>query len=424
MAGMFYSLQEVIEKLGKTEPQIKTLVREGKLREFRDGSKQLYKVEDVDALAAVPKEDAAVLNDSLQLAIDETGEVSLAPEEIDVLMGDGDKKNESKFKLDETGELVADEVLGKSEKEKTSLLPADQKKDEQIDIEALSKEETKASQPKQKDASATGGTDIFAEPAEKEEITTDDTKISLSGDSINVLGESDTEFKISDDTSGETKLVQKGPKALDEKGKGEGGEARLDEDVNLEGYGGSGSGLLDLSLQADDTSLGAVLDDIYPESPSAATPTEQTPPPADAAVAQEAEKIFEDAEPQPIEQAATQQEAALTAAAFIAEPPPDAASNIFGITLFVPLIALIYATIVVASGYKPILKLKILSSIEPIIWYVVGGVAGLVLLIALVSSFMSGGGGPKTPKVKPPKPPKVKKEKKAKKEKEAPAKEG
>lgn len=421
---MFYSLQEVIEKLGKTEAQIKTLVREGKLREFRDGSKQLYKVEDVDALAAVPKEDAAILDDPLQLAIDETGEVSLAPEEIDVLMGDDDKKNESKFKLDETGELVADEVLGKSEKEKTSPLPADQKKDEQIDLEALSKEETKASQPKQKDASATGGTDIFAEPAEKEEITTDDTKISLSGDSINVLGESDTEFKISDDTSGETKLVQKGPKTLDEKGKGEAGAARLDEDVNLEGYGGSGSGLLDLSLQADDTSLGAVLDDIYPESPSAATPIGHITPPADAAVAQEAEKIFEDAEPQPIEQAAIQQEAAPTAVAFIAEPPPDAASNLFGITLFVPLIALIYTTIVVASGYKPILKLKILSSIEPIIWYVTGGAAGLVILIVLVGSFMSGSGGPKPPKVKPPKPVKVKKEKKAKKEKEAPAKEG
>ncbi|MGB8227329.1 MAG: helix-turn-helix domain-containing protein [Sedimentisphaerales bacterium] len=420
MAGMFYSLQEVIEKLGKTEAQIKTLVREGKLREFRDGSKQLYKVEDVDALAAVPKEDAAVLDDSLKLAIDETGEVSLAPEEIDVLMGDDDKKNESKFKLDETGELVADEVLGKSEKEKTSILPTAQKKDKPIDLEALSKEETKANQPKQKGGSTAGGTDIFAEPAEKEEITTDDTKISLSGDSINVLGESDTEFKISDDTSGETKLVQKGPKTLDGKGKGEG---RLDEDVNLDGYGGSGSGLLDLSLQADDTSLGAVLDDIYPESPAAATPLEQTPPPEDAAVAQEAEKIFEDAEPQPIEQAAVQ-EAAATAAAFIAEPPPDAASNIFGITLFVPLIALIYTTIVVASGYKPILKLKILSSIEPIIWYVTGGAAGLVILIVLVGSFMSGGGGPKPPKVKQPKPPKVKKEKKAKKEKEAPAKEG
>lgn len=429
MAGMFYTLQEVIEKLAKSEAEIKTLVREGKLREFRDGSKQLYKVEDVEALAATPKGDTAVLNDSLQLAIDETGEVSLAPEELDVLMGDDDKKKESKFKLDETGELLADEALDKpAKREETPPPPAERKKDEQLDIESLEKEDTKTDRPKQKDTSTASGTDIFAEPTEKQETPTDDTKISLSGDSINVLGVSDTEFNISEDTSGETKLVEKKPQALDEKSEDEAGAARLDEDVNLEGVSGSGSGLLDLSLQADDTSLGAVLDDIYPESP-AAPPVEQASP-LGAATAQEAEEIFEQAEGLPsAEQAPVPEEiaAAPAAAAFIAEIPPDTASNAFGIILFMPLLALIYTTIVVASGYKPILNLKILSSIEPIIWYVAGGAAGLVVLTALIGSFMPAGGGTKQPKVKTPKPPKekkVKKEKKAKKEKETPAKEG
>ena len=408
MPGMFYTLQEVIEKLAKTEAEIKALVREGKLREFRDGAKQLYKVEDVEAIAAAPKGDTAILDDSLELAIDETGEVSLAPEELNMLMGDDDKKNESKFKLDETGELLADEALDKSEKS---------------DLEAITKEDTKTSRPPQQEtAPAAESTDILAEPAEKQQVTNGDTKISLSGDSINVLSESDTEFKISEDTSSETKLVEKGPKALDEKGEDELSVARLDEDVNLEGVSGSGSGLLDLSLQADDTSLGAVLDDIYPESPAA--PSEQTPLPAGAAVVQEAEKIFEQVEPQPAEQAAT----APAAGTFIAEPPPDAASNTFGITLFVPLLFLIYTAIVVASGYKPILDLKILSSIEPIIWYVTGGTAGLVILIVLIGSFIqTGGGGTKPPKTKQPKPvkeKKVKKEKKAKKEEKTPAKEG
>ena len=408
MPGMFYTLQEVIEKLRKSEAEIKALVREGKLREFRDGAKQLYKVEDVEAIAAAPKGDTAILDDSLELAIDETGEVSLAPEELNMLMGDDDKKNESKFKLDETGELLADEALDKSEKS---------------DLEAITKEDTKTSRPPQQEtAPAAESTDIFTEPAEKQQVTNGDTKISLSGDSINVLSESDTEFKISEDTSSETKLVEKGPKALDEKGEDELSVARLDEDVNLEGVSGSGSGLLDLSLQADDTSLGAVLDDIYPESPAA--PSEETPLPAGAAVVQEAEKIFEQAEPQPAEQAAT----APAAGTFIAEPPPDAASNTFGITLFVPLLFLIYTAIVVASGYKPILNLKILSSIEPIIWYVTGGTAGLVILIVLIGSFIqTGGGGTKPPKTKQPKPvkeKKVKKEKKAKKEEETPAKEG
>lgn len=412
---MFYTLQEVLTKLGKTEPEIKVLVREGKLREFRDGTKQLYKTEDVDALAAAPKGDS-VVSDSLQISIDENADVSLAPEEIDALMGDNNKKNESKFKLDETGELLADEALDKPNKDETTLLPAETKKGEEIDLSELEKTDTKASQPPKKSGSTAGGTDILAG------TKTGDSKISLSGESINVLGESDTEFKISDDTSGETKVVAKKPKALDEKGKDEASAARLDDDVNLEGIGGSGSGLLDLSLQADDTSLGAVLDDIYPESPAAAPAAEQTPAAPSGAVAEEAEKIFGETEPQPaIEQAATPE---TMAAAYIAEPPPDAASSTYGIILFMPLAALIYTSIVVISGYKPILNLKILSSIEPLIWYVIGGCAGLVLLIALFSLFM-GGGGPKKPKPpKPPKEKKVKKDKKAKKEKEAPAKEG
>jgi hypothetical protein len=405
MPGMFYTLQEVIEKLAKTETEIKALVREGKLREFRDGAKQLYKVEDVEALVATPKGDTAVLDDSLQLSIDETGEVSLAPEELDVLMSKDDGKNESKFKLDETGELLADEVLDKPEKS---------------GLEALAKGDTATSKPPQQEtAPAAASTDIFAEPPEKQKTTDEDTKISLSSDSINVLGESDTEFKISEDTSGETKLVEKGPKSLDGKGKDEMSMARLDEDVNLEGVSGSGSGLLDLSLQADDTSLGAVLDDIYPESPAA-------PAAPGAAVAQEAEKIFEQAEAQPTEQAVMAETATAPAGAvvLIAEPPPDAASNVFGITLFVPLLVLVYTTIVIASGYKPILDLKILSTIEPIIWYVAGGAAGLVIFIVLIGSFISTGrGGTKPPKTKQPKPPKVKKEKKAKKEKETPTKE-
>ena len=52
MAGMFYSLQESIAKLNKTEDQIKELIKQGKLREFRDGPNILFKVSDVEALAA------------------------------------------------------------------------------------------------------------------------------------------------------------------------------------------------------------------------------------------------------------------------------------------------------------------------------------------------------------------------------------
>ena len=52
MAGMFYSLQEVIEKMQATKERIDELVRDGRLREFRDGPNLLFKVDEVEALMA------------------------------------------------------------------------------------------------------------------------------------------------------------------------------------------------------------------------------------------------------------------------------------------------------------------------------------------------------------------------------------
>jgi hypothetical protein len=51
MAKMFYTAEEAAKKLGVTEEELKKLVRDGSLREFRDAGKFNYKVEDVDALA-------------------------------------------------------------------------------------------------------------------------------------------------------------------------------------------------------------------------------------------------------------------------------------------------------------------------------------------------------------------------------------
>lgn len=50
MAKMFYNSKEASEKLGRSEAEIRDLVREGKLREFRDAGTVNYKVGDVDAL--------------------------------------------------------------------------------------------------------------------------------------------------------------------------------------------------------------------------------------------------------------------------------------------------------------------------------------------------------------------------------------
>jgi hypothetical protein len=52
MAKMFYTLEEVCEKLGKNEDEVKEMVRTGQIQEFRDRDKLMFKVEQVDLLAA------------------------------------------------------------------------------------------------------------------------------------------------------------------------------------------------------------------------------------------------------------------------------------------------------------------------------------------------------------------------------------
>jgi hypothetical protein len=50
MAKMFYSLDETTAKLNVAPEKLKELVDQGKLREFRDGAKVMYKVDQVDTL--------------------------------------------------------------------------------------------------------------------------------------------------------------------------------------------------------------------------------------------------------------------------------------------------------------------------------------------------------------------------------------
>ena len=67
MAKPFYSMEEICQTLGKSPDEIRQLVRDGVLREFRDAGKIFFKAEDVDQLAGGAKSD--------------TGEVLLEPAE-------------------------------------------------------------------------------------------------------------------------------------------------------------------------------------------------------------------------------------------------------------------------------------------------------------------------------------------------------
>jgi len=184
MAGKpFYSLEEVSARLGKTADQIKALVREGTLREFRDAGKVFFKAEDIERLAAPP-------TDAAEILLEPVGDVPPA---------DG---------LPDVGE------------------------------------------------DSSGGTSIIGLeplPEEQEEEKKHGTAITARG--IGVFD--DDEVDTDTDPMAKTQITT----------------GATDDAVTLEGAG-SGSGLLDLAREADDTALGAdLLDEIYPGEEAAAPPT-------------------------------------------------------------------------------------------------------------------------------------------------------
>jgi len=322
MAGMFYSLEEVVAKLKKTEADVKEMVKEGKLREFRDGSKVLYKVEEVDKLAEehapldlsaadeIAKADAASAESEIELTLDESGEIGLTPDA-------------------DTG---VDDLAG-------------------LDLTNIP------------------------------DLSKADTNVETTG--LNVLDESEG-YKLAD-TKSETV-------AEEEAGDIVGG---LDDDMNLESVG-SGSGLLDLSLQADDTSLGAVLDDILP----AADEGEEAGA-GDLALADEEGPAAEASGQMPAPAPAAEEPIAIPAptprpAAMVFEPEPTAVDKACGISLFVPLLAMILTAIVIAAalrGVRPSLVQALQKDLFagiPLVWVVVGVLTVVVLLMLLIGAVAGG----------------------------------
>jgi hypothetical protein len=165
---------------------------------------------------------------------------------------------------------------------------------------------------------------------------------------------------------------------------------------------------LDLSLQADDTSLGGILDEIY-------TPTGEGGKDAAAAGAEPTSAMDVGAETEHIisEGPGAGMEAFAMQAAY-AEPGPDRASNIFGIMLILPLFVVIYTAMVTVAGLQASMP-AILSTVQGLIMYVLGGIIVVALILTAVGFMPTGGPKtPKPPKEKMEKPLKIKTEKKAK----------
>ncbi len=120
MAKMFYTLAETAEKLGATEDAVKSMASQGKLQQFRDRDKLMFKRDQVDALSAAKGEDDEVTGiSSGAIPLDETGlstgEIPLAGASDQISLADDDelpgakkKKNKSEDSRMATGISVFD----------------------------------------------------------------------------------------------------------------------------------------------------------------------------------------------------------------------------------------------------------------------------------------------------------------------------
>ncbi len=193
MAQQFYSAEEALAKLGLSADELKQLVRDGQLREFRDGGQIKYKSEEVDQLA----ENLATLSGSLggtsgDLVLETSDESSMGLTGSDMLT------------LEEADRTEADAPVIDEQKEDTVITS--------VGVSVFDDEEVP-------EAADPGAVTVVAEK--------DKTGSSLSLESLSSSGTA----------------------------------------------GGSGSGLLDLTRESDDTSLGAeLLDEIYTEDQESGMP--------------------------------------------------------------------------------------------------------------------------------------------------------
>lgn len=263
MAKTFYTLKETLAKLGCDEAKLRSYVAGGRIREFRDGGKVNYRAEEVEKLAealasSLSPEDSGELGelslaDSGELSLADSGEISLsdsgeeqAVEDVDTPINLGDSDT-GLISLEDSGETptILEDSGAATELDDSTQVPLLDDSGEQ----GTSQEESKAgSGVLSLDDSGAGsgligledsGDALSLDEVDKDAVSgmkKDDTVITNIG--ISVFDDDDLE--IAADPMAKTLMT--------------GGE----EDLRLDGSGG-GSGLLDLTRESDDTSLGAEL---------------------------------------------------------------------------------------------------------------------------------------------------------------------
>jgi hypothetical protein len=221
MAKMFYTLDETKAALGKTDDEIKELTTGGRLREFKDGNRLMYKTDQVEQLK---RDMAAGAAEEIDLA----DSIGLAPEDPPPLKS-------------ASGITLADSATGSKSGTKVG---------------------TKAG------SGAAGGTRAGSAAPSPSDDTALAMDLGLSGSAVPSSGKAASSSGLAGSSHGsrggidifQTDETEKAdPSAQTSIAPGLGSDQ-----LNIESVG-SGSGLLDLTRESDDTSLGAeLMDEIAP----------------------------------------------------------------------------------------------------------------------------------------------------------------
>lgn len=228
MAKMFYTMEEAKSAIGRSEEEIKQFAREGRLREFRDGPRLMFKADQVEQLKSELGGGGGGADgglDQVDLGMSDSGGM------IGLVDTTGASGTSITLSDADTGQSSGAGMPGMKMKDDTALA---------ADL----------------GLSGTMGGSLGGVPSPGRHGSGSGTGLSgtfsgRSGAGINVFGTDDTIEHV--DPAAQTAIT--------------GG---IRDQIDLQGVG-SGSGLLDLTRESDDTSLGAVLDEITPAGRGGAT---------------------------------------------------------------------------------------------------------------------------------------------------------
>jgi len=215
MAKMFYTMEEAKGALGKNEDEIRQYAREGRLREFRDGPRLMFKADQVEQLRSELGGGGA-MGDQVDLGMSDSGGLiglvdTTGASGTSITLSDADSATGSGLRMKDDTALAADLGLSGS----LGGVPSPG--------------------PVRAPGAAPSGTGLSGSVGGR------------AGAGINVFGSDDNLEHV--DPMAQTAIT--------------GG---IRDQIDLQAVG-SGSGLLDLTRESDDTSLGAVLDEITPAPP-------------------------------------------------------------------------------------------------------------------------------------------------------------